>query len=64
MGEELLQGAKFYLEFYEFAKDDFELTGNYVYYLSDALKKGGDTEMATKLTKGLTDLVHAASSND
>ena len=63
LGEDLLATARFYLEFYDFAKDDFEMAGNYIYYLSDALKKGGDAGMGETLTKGLTDLVHVASSD-
>ena len=64
LGEELLSAARFYLEFYEFAKEDFEMAGNYIYYLSDSLKKGGDGEMGDKLTKGLTELVHTASTEE
>jgi len=61
LGQMLLEDVAFYLEFYEWAQDDFELAGNYIYYLSDALKNGGDREMADKLTKGLNDLVHLSS---
>ncbi len=63
LGNELISSARFFLEFYEFAKDDFEMAGNYVYYLSDSLTKGGDKEMGDALTKRLTDLVHASSSD-
>ncbi len=60
MGEELLDAAKFYLEYYDYAKSDFELCANYLYFLSDALKEGGDAELGEKLTKSLTDIVHSA----
>lgn len=61
MGTELLAGAKFYIEFYDWGRDEFELTGNYIYMLSDVLKQGGDTELADSLTGGLIALVEQAS---
>ena len=64
LGRELVSAARFYLEFYEFAREDFELCGNYIYYLADALKKGGDKDVADALTKSLTDLVHVASGTE
>ena len=60
MGGELLEAARFYLEFYDYARDDFELCANYIYLLSDTLKAAGEEETATALTKSLTDLVRSA----
>ncbi|MBQ2522005.1 MAG: DUF2723 domain-containing protein [Bacteroidales bacterium] len=34
----LLADARFYLEFYDYAKDEVETCGNYIYLLSDTLK--------------------------
>ena len=34
----LLDDARFYLEFYDYAKDEVETCGNYIYLLSDTLK--------------------------
>jgi len=63
LGEGLLSSAMFYLEYYEYAKQDFELTGNYIYYLADALKNGGDAQMSEQLVKGLSDLLGVANGN-
>ena len=41
----------FYLEFYAFAKDEFELCGNYIYYLSDVLKADGEKDMSAAIEK-------------
>ena len=63
LGAQLLQGAKFYIEFYEWARDEFELVGQYVYFLSDVMKQAGDTEPAKLLTDGLVALVDEASAS-
>ena len=60
MGNELLASAKFYIEFYDWARDEFEMVGQYIYFLSDVMKKGGDTELAKKLTDSLVTLVDLA----
>ncbi|MBO7544079.1 MAG: DUF2723 domain-containing protein [Bacteroidales bacterium] len=57
MGEKLLQSAKFYLEFSDYASSDFELVGQYIYYLADELTKGGDAEIADTLTDTLEKLI-------
>lgn len=61
LGSELLVTAKFYLEFYDWAKDQFELAGNYLYLLTDALKSGGDKEMAETIENAFVELISAAS---
>jgi hypothetical protein len=48
-GNELLTSARFYLEYYDYAKTDFEMVCNYLYYLNEELVKGGDKELADKL---------------
>ena len=60
MAAELLQSAKFYIEFYEWAPDEFELVGQYIYFLADVMKQGGDAEDAKKITDALTALLDAA----
>lgn len=50
LARELLVGAAFYTDFYEWAQDEFELTGNYIYFLSEALANGGDAEIGKNLT--------------
>ena len=53
MGACLLESAKFYIDFYEFAKDEFENCGSYIYYLADVLTANGDKALADKITDGL-----------
>ena len=53
MGACLLESAKFYIDFYEFAKDEFENCGSYIYYLADVLTDNGDKALADKITDGL-----------
>ena len=61
MGSELLQSAKFYIEFYEWARDEFEMVGQYIYFLADVMKQAGDTDLAKTLTDHLVGLVDTAS---
>ena len=60
LGDELLVTAAFYLEFYDWGRNEFELAGNYIYLLSDALKNGGDAELGKELTDKFVDLVNSA----
>ena len=60
MGTDLLKSAKFYIEFYDWAPDEFELVGQYIYFLADVMKQGGDGELAKQLTDSLTGLLDAA----
>ena len=57
MGADLLETARFYLEFFEFGKSEFDLCGSYIYYLADVLKDFGDKDMADKLTGAFTKLI-------
>ena len=58
--DEVLAAAAFYLEFYAFAEDEFELCGNYIYYLSDVLEQGGEKELGKQIEKRFSDLVESA----
>ena len=60
LGEELLKTAAFYLEFYDWGRNEFELAGNYIYLLSDALKNGGDEALGKELTDKFVDIVNSA----
>ena len=60
---DLLESARFYLEYYEYAKSDFELVGNYVYYLEDAVKSAGDTELAERISHNFDALLDFATGN-
>ena len=60
MGEELLVSADFYLQFYDWAPDELDLVGGYIYLLSDEMKTGGDTEAAEKLLDAFSQMYMAA----
>ena len=60
MGEELLVSANFYLQFYDWAPDELDLVGGYIYLLSDEMKTGGDTEAAEKLLDAFSQMYMAA----
>jgi hypothetical protein len=61
LGSELLKSAKFYIEFYDWAREEFEIVGQYIYFLADVMKSGGDTDLSKQLTDGLVALVDKAS---
>ncbi len=52
MAEQLLISANFYSRFYAYAKEDFELIGNYIYFLAEVMEKGGDKDMSKQLKDG------------
>ena len=64
LSNELVVSTKFYLEFYEFAKDDFELCANFILYLSDAVREAGDKELADKMEENLSLLIKAATGDE
>lgn len=57
MAADLLETARFYLEFFEFGKNEFDLCGSYIYYLADVMKDGGDEELSGKLTGAFSRLI-------
>ena len=57
IGEELMKTARFFLEFYEYSSSDFEMVGNYIYYLADVFEEGGDVELSEALTGSLTKMI-------
>ncbi|MCQ2155595.1 MAG: DUF2723 domain-containing protein [Bacteroidales bacterium] len=63
LGEKLLESSRFYLEFYTYAKDDFELSGSCLYHLADVLEKYGDQELSNALVKTFSDMVDVAAGN-
>ncbi|MDO5442220.1 MAG: DUF2723 domain-containing protein [Bacteroidia bacterium] len=56
---DLLVSSRFYLEYYDYAKEDFELCGNYVYYLQNAVQRAGDIELAQKIGDNFEQLVNS-----
>ena len=61
---ELLVATRFYLEYYDFAKSDFELCGQYVYYLQDIVEQAGDTELAKKVGDNFEKLLDYVSGDE
>ncbi|MBR6280701.1 MAG: hypothetical protein IKR32_05340, partial [Bacteroidales bacterium] len=57
LANELITTARFYLEFYEYAVDEFELCGNYIYYLADTFKVNGDEGLSGRLVDNFSRLV-------
>ena len=53
----LLVSSRFYLEFYDYAQSDFELCGQYVYYLQDIVNSAGDKELADQIGKNFEALI-------
>jgi tetratricopeptide (TPR) repeat protein len=53
----LLVSSRFYLEFYDYAQADFELCGQYVYYLQDIVKSAGDRDLADRIGKNFEALM-------
>ena len=60
MGEELLASARFYIQFYDWAPDEFDLIGSYIYFLADEMKKGGNSEQADSMTDSFATMLDAA----
>ena len=57
---DLLETARFYLEFYEWASDEWEMTTSYIYLLADILSDGGDQALADSLKSTLEEMVDVA----
>ena len=60
LADELQKSASFYFNFYDWASEEFETAGYYIYMLADELKKGGDTELAAGITARFSDMIEAA----
>ena len=63
LGAELLITARFYLEYYEWDQDSFEMAGNYIYYLADTFKQYGDNELAEKILGTFQGLMESVSTD-
>ncbi len=60
MSEELLETARFYLEFYEYAGSSFETTHRCIVYLADVFKQYGDQELSDRLLDAYEMLMRVA----
>ena len=57
LAAELLESAAFYIDFYEFGKEEFDMCGSFIYYLADIVSDAGDDALADKMTAGLSQIV-------
>ena len=57
MAADLLETSRFYLEFFEFGKSEFDMCGSYIYFLADVLRENGDEDIANKFTGAFTKLI-------
>ena len=64
LGNQLLISADFYMQFYDVAQSDFEMSCQFLYYLIDELEKGGAKKDASDLKAGLVSILKAGSYMD
>ena len=60
LGNKLMVSARFFLEFYDVARSDFEYCGQYIYVLTDEMRKYGDKALGDEIEGHFNDLMHAA----
>lgn len=53
----LLESSRFFIEFYADAKSEYEQCATYIYLLEDAVKEGGDGELAEKIHANFESLI-------
>ena len=59
--DSILDTMRWLYEFYPYTKSDFETCGNYVYYMSEVLRKAGKTEKAAELETRMQNLLSVQS---
>ncbi|MBR1705228.1 MAG: DUF2723 domain-containing protein [Bacteroidales bacterium] len=57
---DLMESARFYLEFYDLAGSEFESCSRCIIYLADVLKQYGDQELSDQLTTSFNTLIKVA----
>ena len=57
---QLLETSAFYLDFYDYAKDDFETCTQYFGHLMQTLDDCGDKDLADSIEKSFRSLIDAA----
>ena len=60
LGSDLLDSARFYLEFFSLSHREFEAVRVYISNLAYVLKEGGDEELSDQLLDNFLTLVEAA----
>jgi hypothetical protein len=57
LSAEMLKAGAFYLDFYDYAQHDFETVMQYLYFLQDEVKKGGNEELAAAIETNIKSLI-------
>lgn len=57
MADELMVSARFFLEYYDYAQDNFELCCNCLYYLADIMKANGAEKDSDALMASLQEMI-------
>ena len=57
--KDILTTAAFYLEFYKYAKSDFDQCTSFIYYFANRLRQNGVEDLADQVEKLLDDMVNA-----
>ena len=60
LAEQMLQTAAFYYDYYDYARSDFETAMQYLYYLEDEVKKGGNKELVEVIDSALKSMLGRA----
>ena len=55
--DELMVSAKFYLQYYDYARSNFEETCRYIFYVADVLKQNNNADRAAGIEDALSALV-------
>ena len=61
LADALLTSARYYLQFYPYEKKNFETCVQYIYYLADTLRAGGQGEFAKLIEDNLKQLTSTGS---
>ena len=57
LSADMLKAGEFYLSFYDYAQHDFETVMQYLYFLQDEVKKGGNEELAAAIETNIKSLI-------
>jgi len=55
--DELLVSANFFIQYYDYAKSEFETACKYIYYVSDTLADNGEEALGKEMEKKLSDII-------
>ena len=61
LAAELLTSTTFYLRFYDWAPDEFQICGQYILLLCDELEKGGEKQLADSINESFNQILDSLS---